>query len=93
MHGDHWMDKPDPPFNLLPADFHYSFPPSSSTTMSSQIDEEIPLLHSQPKKSTPLPWGQLSMVLLIQLAEPFTSQVIYPFAPQVGFYLKRPDEF
>ncbi|RDB26101.1 Protein ZINC INDUCED FACILITATOR-LIKE 1 [Hypsizygus marmoreus] len=51
--------------------------------MSSQVDEETPLLHSQPVKRTPLPWFQFSIVLFLQLAEPLTSQVIYPFAPQL----------
>jgi len=55
--------------------------------MTSQIDEETPLLNQQnaKKKPTPLPWFQLSIVLFLQLAEPLTSQVIYPFAPQVCF--------
>ncbi|TFK35557.1 member of major facilitator superfamily multidrug-resistance, DHA1 sub-family [Crucibulum laeve] len=55
--------------------------------MTAQIDEETPLLSSeQPqtkKKPTPLPWFQFSIVLFLQLAEPLTSQVIYPFAPQL----------
>lgn len=53
--------------------------------MSPQVDEETPLLNSQQLKSkrTPLPWFQFSIVLLLQLAEPLTSQVIYPFAPEV----------
>lgn len=58
--------------------------------MSSRIEEETPLLRT---KSTPLPWGQLSIVLFVQLAEPLTSQVIYPFAPQVSIHLKRRHEF
>ncbi|KAF9468194.1 member of major facilitator superfamily multidrug-resistance, DHA1 sub-family [Collybia nuda] len=52
--------------------------------MSPQVDEETPLLCSQQTpKPTPLPWFQFSIVLFIQLAEPLTSQVIYPFAPQL----------
>ncbi|KAF8896545.1 member of major facilitator superfamily multidrug-resistance, DHA1 sub-family [Infundibulicybe gibba] len=47
------------------------------------VDEETPLLHSQHVKKTPLPWFQLSIVLLLQLTEPLTSQVISPFAPQL----------
>nr|GAT52890.1 major facilitator superfamily multidrug-resistance DHA1 sub-family [Mycena chlorophos] len=41
--------------------------------------------HSAPKpqKRTPLPIAQLGIVLFLQLAEPLTSQVIYPFAPQL----------
>lgn len=50
------------------------------------IDEETPLLSSeqQAKKwPTPLPWNQFGLILILQLAEPLTSQVIYPFAPQL----------
>ena len=49
-------------------------------------DEETPLLHSErhgKKKTTPLPWFQFSITLFLQLAEPLTSQVIYPFMPEV----------
>ena len=47
-------------------------------------DEETPLLDEQRKrKPTPLPWAQFSILIVLQLAEPFTNQVIYPFAPQV----------
>jgi hypothetical protein len=50
-----------------------------------EIDEETPLLQENngKKRPTPLPWFQFSIVLFLQLAEPLTSQVIYPFAPQV----------
>ncbi|KAF9035152.1 member of major facilitator superfamily multidrug-resistance, DHA1 sub-family [Panaeolus papilionaceus] len=48
------------------------------------VDEETPLLRENAKpKVTPLPWAQYSILLLVQLAEPLTSQVIYPFAPQL----------
>ncbi|KAK0501218.1 major facilitator superfamily domain-containing protein [Armillaria luteobubalina] len=48
------------------------------------IDEESPLLQPQHKpKRTPLPWFQFCIVLVLQLAEPLTSQVIFPFAPQL----------
>lgn len=33
---------------------------------------------------TPLPKGKVSILLLLQLAEPMTSQVIYPFINQVS---------
>ncbi|CAK5269292.1 unnamed protein product [Mycena citricolor] len=36
-----------------------------------------------PLKRTPLPLAQLYLVLFLQLAEPLTSQVIYPFLPQL----------
>lgn len=53
--------------------------------MTTQLDEETPLLRSEhaKKSPTPLPWFQFSIVLFQQLAEPLTSQVIYPFAPEV----------
>ncbi|EKM57753.1 uncharacterized protein PHACADRAFT_158787 [Phanerochaete carnosa HHB-10118-sp] len=48
------------------------------------VDEETPLLpEQQKKKPTPLPWAQFSILLILQLAEPLTSQVIYPFLPQL----------
>jgi MFS family permease len=55
---------------------------------SQQLDEETPLLHSEgnapaKKPQTPLPWRQFSMLLVLQIAEPMTSQVISPFAPQL----------
>ncbi len=49
-------------------------------------DEETPLLSSEPVTGdlvTPVPWAQLWVLLVLQLAEPLTSQVIYPFAPEV----------
>ena len=50
-----------------------------------QVDEETPLLRSEQVKKprTPLPWFQFSIVLFLQLAEPLTAQVIYPFLPEV----------
>ncbi|KAG2335852.1 hypothetical protein BDR05DRAFT_831212, partial [Suillus weaverae] len=50
-----------------------------------QLDEETPLLPppQQKKARTPLPWCQFSIILFLQLAEPLTSQVIAPFAPQL----------
>ncbi|KAJ6577494.1 member of major facilitator superfamily multidrug-resistance, DHA1 sub-family [Mycena capillaripes] len=49
-------------------------------------DETQPLLTPQnddPPKRTPLPKFQFFIVLVLQLSEPLTSQVIYPFAPQL----------
>ena len=52
--------------------------------MTSHVDEETPLLAGDGKKpATPLPWFQFTIVLFLQLAEPLTSNVIYPFAPEV----------
>ncbi|KAG1778799.1 MFS multidrug-resistance DHA1 sub-family [Suillus placidus] len=54
-------------------------------TSQQQLDEETPLLPppQQKKARTPLPWRQFSIILFLQLAEPLTSQVIAPFAPQL----------
>ncbi|KAF9223893.1 MFS multidrug-resistance DHA1 sub-family [Gyrodon lividus] len=48
-------------------------------------DEETPLLQApqQKKAKTTLPWRQFSIIMFLQLAEPLTSQVIAPFAPQL----------
>ncbi|KAG6332177.1 hypothetical protein ID866_6916 [Astraeus odoratus] len=55
--------------------------------MSQQIvlDEETPLLQvpEQKQRKTPLPWRQFSIILLLQLSEPLTAQVISPFAPEL----------
>ena len=37
-------------------------------------------------KKTPLPWAQFSIVMFLQLAEPLTSQVIYPVGLPVMFF-------
>lgn len=55
------------------------------------LDEETPLLgtqsdvqHKSSKATrTPLPWRQFSILLLLQLSEPLTSQVIAPFLPRL----------
>ena len=55
--------------------------------MSGHVDEETPLLagngNKQAPTRTPLPWFQFTIVSSLQLAEPLTSLVIFPFAPQV----------
>ncbi|KAJ6488137.1 member of major facilitator superfamily multidrug-resistance, DHA1 sub-family [Mycena vitilis] len=58
-------------------------------SLPQDIDETQPLLAApdvirgiHPKR-TPLPQFQFFIVLFLQLAEPLTSQVIYPFAPQL----------
>jgi len=61
--------------------------------MSSNTDEETPLLRSSvpddnPKddrKPTPLPKGQIAVLLLLQLAEPISSMSIVPYINQVSF--------
>ena len=57
--------------------------------VSQRLDEETPLLRSQGNGGakilkTPLPWRQLSMLLVLQIAEPLAACVIFPFAPQVS---------
>ncbi|KAI9060994.1 MFS general substrate transporter [Trametes sanguinea] len=58
------------------------------TARHAEADEETPLLRSESqghhkRKHNPIPWGQFSILLVLQLAEPLTSQVIYPFAPEL----------
>ena len=61
--------------------------------MDDHVDEETPLLAGNgKKKTTPLPWAQFTIVMFLQLAEPLSSSVIYPFMPQVRrspFLLRR----
>ena len=60
----------------------------TTNIMSDYVDEETPLLaENRKKRVTPLPWFQFSIVLFLQLAEPLTSYVIYPFAPEVLYTL------
>ena len=55
-----------------------------TTAMAYEIaDEHSALLPKDKKKPTPLPKLQLSILLLLQLAEPITSQCILPFITQV----------
>ena len=51
-------------------------------------DEETPLLRDEhpahrKRHHSKIPWDQFTIILILQLAEPLTSQVIYPFAPEV----------
>ncbi|KAG6817275.1 hypothetical protein H0H87_010936 [Tephrocybe sp. NHM501043] len=51
------------------------------------VDEETALLATQKcRKATPLPWFQISIILLLQVAEPITS------LPLMGGTLSRPAE-
>ncbi|KAA1478516.1 MFS general substrate transporter [Dentipellis sp. KUC8613] len=56
------------------------------TATRDHVDEETPLLESEhehhSKKPSNVPWSQITILLVLQLAEPLTSQVIYPFAPE-----------
>jgi len=40
-------------------------------------------------KKTPLPWGQLSIILVLELAEPLTAQVISPVSSLSSFALAK----
>jgi MFS family permease len=56
----------------------------SATTRDEEVspDEDTPLISPLQKPPTPVPWAQVSILLVLQLAEPLTSQVIYPFTPE-----------
>ncbi|KAG6860740.1 hypothetical protein C0995_008004 [Termitomyces sp. Mi166 len=49
------------------------------------VDEETALLTQshERRKPTPLPWLQISIVLLLQVTEPITSMSIYPYINQL----------
>ncbi|KAG5353036.1 hypothetical protein C0989_011004 [Termitomyces sp. Mn162] len=49
-----------------------------------QVHEETSLLYGSRKQTmTPLPWGQVLIVLLLQVCEPLTSMSISPYVNQV----------
>ncbi|KAG0698313.1 major facilitator superfamily domain-containing protein [Suillus ampliporus] len=50
-----------------------------------QDDVETPLLQrpEQPVARTPLPWDQFWIILFLQLSDPFASQTLAPFTPQL----------
>ena len=68
---------------VCPIEFH----PFSMSPRRSQgtADEETPLLHGEnsPRKATPLPVTQISLLLLLLLSEPVTSLSINPYINQV----------
>ncbi|CAK5268660.1 unnamed protein product [Mycena citricolor] len=88
-----------PPRSLLPPSLGLSLKSMAAAaslhpTDGEDHDETRPLLGARrdlnerndqttPLKRTPLPLAQLYLVLFLQLAEPLTSQVIYPFLPQL----------
>jgi hypothetical protein len=45
--------------------------------------EEMPLLSPNPPQHTPLPLGQIALLLLAQLTEPITSESILPYINEV----------
>ena len=54
--------------------------PAATLTDPSKRDPE-----SKPNKKTSIPWPQFSILLLLQLVEPLTSQSIYPVSFPTGF--------
>jgi hypothetical protein len=50
--------------------------------------ELLPASEKREKVPTPLPKLQLGILLFFQMAEPITSQCIYPFINQVRFILR-----
>jgi hypothetical protein len=62
-------------------------PESRTNSRTSSIRSNINAKgQSDVAKKTPLPWGQFSIALFLQLAEPLTSQVIYPVSSPVVFF-------
>jgi hypothetical protein len=59
-------------------DLHHEF--ERPSTLACMIGEDAPIIHAE--RRSPLPKFQLSLVLLIQFAEPITALVIYPFINQ-----------
>ena len=58
---------------------------SSSSTLDTETDvDNNESTENDAKRETPLDWWQFSLILFLQLAESLTSQVIYPFVPQVS---------
>lgn len=63
--------------------FNLSRPNSAVTAIA--VNEGSPSADggsTDPQKRTPIPWLQLSLVLLVQVAEPIVSKVIFPFVNQ-----------
>ena len=61
-----------------------------SDVPNDRVDESTPLLASsgglKERKRTPLPKGQIGIVLLLQICEPITSQSIFPYINAVGSF-------
>lgn len=76
------------------SNFQHSTPVMSAMIHNDDVslDEETPLLSSDggSKKPSDVPWSQVGILLVLQLAEPLTSQVIYPFTPEVRYVLPDP---
>jgi hypothetical protein len=53
--------------------------PSNQCSRTSSIKSKTKVkVQSDVVTKTPLPWAQFSIVMFLQLAEPLTSEVIYP---------------
>jgi hypothetical protein len=72
-----------PPPSLPLSIVNFAMPATAPPSPAS--DEETPLLSSEPppQKTTPVPWAQVWILIVLLLAEPLTSQVIFPFTPEV----------
>lgn len=59
-------------------------PAVATSSSDSSIIKPVIASAAATREETPLPWAQFSLVLFLQLAEPLTSQAIYPFVPEVS---------
>ena len=61
--------------------------PSNQCSRTSSIKSKTKVKEqSDAVKKTPLPWAQFSIVIFLQLAEPLTSEVIYPVSSPAVFF-------
>ena len=54
-----------------------SLPPSETTTL---------LPSSQRQKVTPLPWGKISILLMLNAVQPMAFEIIFPFVSTYLFF-------
>ncbi|KAF7312036.1 Major facilitator superfamily multidrug-resistance DHA1 sub-family [Mycena indigotica] len=72
---------------------HKAAPSQMAAVVQPVLTEQTSLLpqdHISKNKRTPLPWKQLSIILLIQTCEPIASQSIYPYINQAWMPSTRP---
>ena len=55
-----------------------------SDTHNERANERTPLLVIENRRLTPLPKRQITILLLLQMCEPITSQSIYPYINEVS---------
>jgi hypothetical protein len=61
--------------------------PSNQCSRTSSIKSKTKVkVQSDVTTKTPLPWAQFSIVIFLQLAEPLTSEVIYPVSSPAMFF-------